>query len=54
MTVLAGQAAIEAQSLEDEEIVNRCMSLLRKMFPEKVSERTSQPVHSYPIPCKYN
>lgn len=39
MTVLAGQAAIEAQSMDDKEIVTRCMDLLKSLFPtEKVPE----------------
>ena len=36
MTVLAGKAAIGAQEMEDKEIVERCLTLLKSMFPDKV------------------
>ena len=39
MTVLAGQAAIEAQSMDDKEIVTRCMDLLKSLFPTEVSRK---------------
>ncbi|XP_028404189.1 lysine-specific histone demethylase 1B-like [Dendronephthya gigantea] len=35
MTVLAGNSAMEAQDMEDKEIVDRCMKLLRTMFPNE-------------------
>ncbi len=39
MTVLAGNAAVEAQEMEDKEIVDRCLNLLKSMFPNEVCSR---------------
>jgi hypothetical protein len=36
MTVLAGNAAVEAQKMQDKEIVDRCVKLLKSMFPNEV------------------
>lgn len=38
MTVVAGNSAVEAQDMEDKEIVDRCMKLLRSMFFNEVCE----------------
>ena len=36
MTVLSGDTAIQAQQMTDKEVVDSCMSTLRKLFPYKV------------------
>ncbi|XP_046839081.1 lysine-specific histone demethylase 1B-like [Xenia sp. Carnegie-2017] len=43
MTVLAGNSAVEAQEMEDKEIVERCLKILRSMFPD---ETVPQPYES--------
>ena len=43
MTVLAGNAAVEAQKMQDKEIVERCLKLLKSMFPK---ERIPDPLES--------
>ena len=39
MTVLSGDSAIQAQQMTDKEVVDSCMSTLRKLFPYKVFRR---------------
>ena len=39
MTVLSGDSAIQAQQMTDREVVDSCMSTLRKLFPYKVFKR---------------
>ena len=41
MTVLSGDSAIQAQQMTDKEVVDSCMSTLRKLFPYKVFKRAS-------------
>lgn len=36
MTVLSGDSAVQAQTMTDKEVVDSCMSILRKLFPYKV------------------
>ena len=41
MTVLSGDSAIQAQQMTDKEVVDSCMSTLRKLFRYKVFKRPS-------------
>lgn len=38
MTVLSGDSAIQAQQMTDKEVVDSCMSTLRKLFPYKIPD----------------